>query len=147
MTIKKAKDFIKELHTKLEDEGIDIFAEENIKYLNGLFDVLGFALKNLVPDDELDINRNKCKVECPFYTAENRDICSKLSPDNNCYQCVITSYQLCKSSYNLIQKEVDKLKSENDRIPLLENELIKLKAKLYDKNNEVVVPKKPKGWL
>lgn len=135
MTIKEAKDFMKELENKLVDEAIDIYADENEKYLSNLFVVITFALKNLVPDDEIDDNKNKCMTECPFFTAENRAICSKLCPENNCYQCVIKNYQLYESSYRLLQNDVDKLKSENDRIPILENEIINLKAKLYDKNN------------
>lgn len=136
MTIKEAKDFMRELNIKFFDEVIDIQADENEKYLSGLFEVIAFALKNLVPDDEIDSNKNKCMVKCPFYTAENREVCSKLCPENNCYQCVVKNYQIYESSYKVLQNEVDKLKNENDRIPLLENKIIKLKAKLYDKSNK-----------
>ncbi len=137
MTIKEAKKFMRELQIKLLDEEIDIYAEENDKYLSGLFGVIGFALKNLLPNDEIDSNKNKCMIECPFYTAENRDICSKFCPENNCYQCVVKSLQLYESSYRVLQNEADRLHDENDRIPLLEDEIIKLKAKLYDESKEV----------
>jgi len=137
MTIKEAEDFMRELQIKLLDETIDIYAEENDKYLSGLFEIIGFALKNLLPDNEIDSNKNKCMIECPFYTVENRYVCSELCPENNCYQCVVKKYQMYESSYRVLQNEVDKLRNENNRIPFLEDEIIRLKAKLYDEQIEI----------
>lgn len=134
MRIKEAKDFIKELEHKLVDEAIDIYADENEKYLSNLFEVIEFALKNLVPEVEIDDNKNKCMSDCPFYTVENRKICSKLCPENNCYQCVVKTCQLYESSNSQLRKNNDELHKQNLRIPLIENEIIQLKAKLYDKS-------------
>ncbi len=134
MTIKKAKDFMKELEHKLVEDAIDIYAEENEKYISGLFEVIAFALKNLIPDDEIDDNKNKCMVDCPFYTVENRKICSELCPENNCYKCVVKTCRLYEFGNNQLRKNNDELRKQNLRIPLIENEITQLKAKLYDKS-------------
>lgn len=134
MTVKEAKDFIREFQSKFFNDAIDIWTDENEKYLIGIFEVMSFALKNLVPDEELDDNRNKCKDDCPFFTVENRAICEKLCPEQNCYQCLVKNFELMKVNLELCKKEETELLDAKEKIHSLENEILKLKAALYDQS-------------
>lgn len=121
MTTKEAKKFIIGLEHKLCDEAIDIFAEENEGLVTKFFEVMTFALKNLVPD--IDNNREKCKIDCPFFTSEYRELCKELCNQQNCYQCIVKDYEIMKQNYNILKD--------------LQKENVDLKAKIYNLTNQI----------
>lgn len=127
MTVKEAKEFIAELERRLVDEAIDVFAEENEELCAKFFEVIKFALGNLVPD--IEDSKDKCKTDCPFFTSEHRDLCKELCRHQNCYQCIVKEYEIMKQNYdNLFHRANEyhfKWKKEKD-------ENIRLKAELYD---------------
>lgn len=134
MTVHEAKEFLIELERKAVDEAIDIFAEENEELFNKFFEVINFSLGNLVPD--IEFSKNKCKTDCLFFTSENRELCKELCEQQNCFQCIITDYQVIKTNYELILKNVhqDSLTIDNlsKEIQNLQKENTELKAKIYD---------------
>ena len=117
------------------DEAIDIFAEENEEFCLEFFKVIKFALGNLVPD--IEDSKNKCKTDCPFFTSEHRELCKALCNQQNCYQCVVKSYEILKSNYNNIEKCSNEYLA---RMEEAEYENIRLKAQIWDLQHKEFQP-------
>lgn len=132
MTVGEAKRFIVELEQKLCNEAIDIFSEENEQIATKFFEVMTFALKNLVPDIK-DNNKNKCKTDCMFFTSEHRELCKRLCSQQDCYRCIIKEYEIMKQDYDSMQSRSAEYYSNWQYV---KEENIKLKAKLYELMNE-----------
>lgn len=110
MTTKEAKNKIAILTQRLIDENIIDLCEED--FFTEVFEVMMFALKNMLPDNECDNNRNKCKYDCPFIKSDFKDLCYQINPEQNCYQCLVKNYEMCKLNLKLRESEIDKLKSQ-----------------------------------
>lgn len=122
MTVNEAKEFLINLQNACVKDK-DLSEEENKKLMWDFFEVAEFCLKNLASD--VDSNKNKCDINCLFFTADKKEVCKKLNPEQNCYQCVMREYQRMKSENTLFQEMKDKTIEQ-------EQEILQLKARLYD---------------
>lgn len=122
MTVYEAKEFLINLQSVFVNDK-DLSSEENEKIMLDFFEVAEFCLKNLAFD--VDNNKNKCDINCPFFTSDKKEVCKKLNPEQNCYQCIIREYQRMKSQNRLFQEMKDKTIEQ-------EQEILELKARLYD---------------
>ncbi len=131
MTVKEAKEFIIELERRLIDETVDIFAEENEELCIRFFEVIKFALGNLVSD--IEDSKDKCKTDCPFFTSAHRELCKKLCEQQNCYQCVVKEYEMMNLNYGGLE---DQSKEYYRKWRKADEENMRLKSKLYDLINK-----------
>lgn len=122
MTVDEAKEFLINLQSAFVNDK-DLLSEENEKLMCDFYEVAEFCLKNLVLD--IDNNKNKCNINCPFFTSDKKEVCSKLNFEQNCYQCVIQEYEKMKSQNRLFQEMKDKTIEQ-------QQEILELKARLYD---------------
>lgn len=127
MTVHEAKEFLIELERRLVDEAIDIFAEENEELFCKFFEVINFALGNLVSD--IEDSKDKCKTDCPFFTSEHRELCKEFCSHQNCYQCIIKDYEIMKQNYDNLFRHSNEYYFKWQKA---KDENIRLKAELYD---------------
>lgn len=60
------------------------------------------------------MNENHCYRKCKHFN--NEVVCKALKKDQNCYQCIITSYEITISNYKKAVDKIKKLQEENERL-------------------------------